>query len=131
MGAEKRLPVSVGSLMKGPVVTTGSETTLRDAARDLRRAEAGTLVVMEGSAIAGILSERDVVRALAEDANPDEVWVGDVMSEEPRYLTVGDEVGSALEIMLAAGIRHLPVVDEAELVGIVSIRDLSKALLPP
>jgi CBS domain-containing protein len=131
MGAEKRLPVSVGSVMKGPVVTTGSETTLRDAARDLRRAEAGTLVVMDGSAIAGILSERDVVRALAEDADPDEVWVGDIMSEEPRYLTVGDEVGSALEIMLAAGIRHLPVVDEAELVGIVSIRDLSKALLPP
>jgi CBS domain-containing protein len=86
---------------------------------------------MKESAIAGILSERDLVRAIAEDANPDEVWVGDIMTEEPRYLTVGEGLVSALEIMLAAGIRHLPVIDDGELVGIVSIRDLSKALLPP
>ncbi|MBO0893030.1 MAG: CBS domain-containing protein [Acidimicrobiales bacterium] len=50
------------------------------------------------------------------------------MSELPRYLTPGDSVHGALEVMLAAGIRHLPVVDEGELVGIVSIRDVARHL---
>jgi CBS domain-containing protein len=50
------------------------------------------------------------------------------MSEFPRYLTPGDSVHGALEVMLAAGIRHLPVIDEGELVGIVSIRDLARHL---
>jgi CBS domain-containing protein len=116
--------------MKGPVVTIGPAVTLREAACALRNADIGTVVVMEGSDLVGILSERDVVFALAEDADADEVWVGDVMSDDPRYVTIGEDVASAVDVMLAAGIRHLPVVDEGELVGIVSIRDLSKALRP-
>ncbi|MBO0713198.1 MAG: CBS domain-containing protein [Acidimicrobiales bacterium] len=120
--------VPVAMIMHTSVQAIDRQSTLRTAAGRLRDAEVGTLAIMEGSAIAGIVSERDVVRALADGADPDEVWVGDVMSELPRYLTPGDSVHGALEVMLAAGIRHLPVVDEGELVGIVSIRDVARHL---
>jgi CBS domain-containing protein len=57
------------------------------------------------------------------------VWVADVMSEGPRYLTTEEQVTAALEVMLAAGVRHLPVEDEGELVVIVSMRDLATKLI--
>jgi CBS domain-containing protein len=116
-------------MMESPVATVAANATLRSAARALREGEVGTLVIMGGDDIVGIVSERDVVRALADDADPDDVWVADVMSASPRYLTKGESVTSAVEIMLTAGIRHLPVVDEGELVGIVSMRDLARRLL--
>lgn len=118
---------AVGSIMQSPVLSVDPKATLRTAARLLRDAEIGTLAVMDGTAIAGIVSERDVTRALADGADTDQVWVADVMSSEPRYATRGDQVSSALDLMLAAGIRHLPVLDEGELVGIVSMRDLLRA----
>ena len=124
MSVETRGEMLVDALMESPVRTIEGRATLRDAARALHEGDMGTLVIMHGSAIAGILSERDVVRALADGTDPDNTPVRDVMSKDPRYLTTADTVTAAVEIMLAAGIRHLPVVDEAELVGIVSIRDL-------
>ncbi|HKH88395.1 MAG TPA: CBS domain-containing protein, partial [Acidimicrobiales bacterium] len=78
--------------------------------------------------IAGIVSERDLVRALADGVDPDTGRVADVMSHDPRYLTLADHVVTAVEMMLDAGIRHLPVIEEGELVGIVSIRDLAASL---
>lgn len=114
----------VGTVMHSPVVTVDGRSTLREAARVLRDAGIGTLAVMDGPELAGVVSERDVTRALGDGADPDEVWVADVMSAEPRYVTTGDQVGTARDMMLSAGVRHLPVLDEGELVGIVSMRDL-------
>ncbi len=119
----------VAEVMRSPVRTIDIRATLREAACALHEVDVGTLVIMDGTDIAGILSERDVVRALAGGVDPDETRVGDTMSESPRYVTEGDEVRSAVEVMLTAGIRHLPVVDEGELVGIVSMRDLIAALV--
>ncbi len=117
---------SVGRVMHSPVVAVDEKTTLREAARLLRDADIGTLVVEDEDeeTIAGIVSERDVTRALADGADPDEVWVADVMSREPRYATGGDQVSTALDVMLVAGIRHLPVLEDGAIVGIVSMRDL-------
>ncbi|HZD65414.1 MAG TPA: CBS domain-containing protein [Acidimicrobiales bacterium] len=119
----------IASVMHAPVVSIRAGASLREAALALHGADVGTLAVMDGDVVAGVISERDVVGALADGADPDRGWVSDVMSPDPRYLTLGDQVGSAVEIMLAAGIRHLPVVDEGQLVGIVSIRDLAGALV--
>lgn len=119
--------ITVSMVMHSPVVTVDGEATLRKAAGVLRDADVGTLAVMDGPDIVGIVSERDVTRALADGADPDEIWVADVMSREPRYATSGDAVETAREVMLAAGVRHLPILDEGELVGIVSIRDLLRA----
>ena len=100
---------------------------MRSAAVALRELDIGTLVIMDDGDMAGIVSERDVARALANGADVDAERVSDVMSQSPRYATTSDCVGTALEIMLAAGIRYLPVFAEGELVGIVSIRDLVAA----
>lgn len=120
----------VETVMRSPVVTIEANTTLRKAAIALKQANVGTLAIMDGTEIAGILSERDVTRALADGADPDEVWVADVMSAEPRYATAEDSASGAREVMLAAGIRHLPVMDEGDLVGIVSMRDLLAGVRP-
>lgn len=116
--------VPVASFMRTPVADVRPNTSLRSAAAALRDHDVGALAVMRGATIVGLLSERDVVKALADGADPDEVWVGDVMSEMPRYLTPAESSHTAARVMLAAGVRHLPVVEDGALVGIVSIRDL-------
>jgi len=129
MTPNTRADVPVRSVMTTVVVSIDPGATLRQAARSLRDADVGTLVIMEGPEIAGIVSERDLVRALAGDADPDENRVAEVMSVSPRYLTLADTVRVAVEMMLTAGIRHLPVVEDDELVGIVSMRALTDALV--
>jgi CBS domain-containing protein len=116
--------LTVRAVMHTPVIAVDGDATLRKASSLLRDADTGTLAVMDGAAVAGIFSERDVTRALADGADPDRIWVADVMSAEPRYVTAGDLIDTARDVMLAAGIRHLPVLEEGELVGIVSMRDL-------
>lgn len=118
----------VDATMHSPVVTIDKTETVRTAAVVLHGADMGTLAVMAGSTIAGVLSERDIIAALATGADPDQTRVADVMSKEPRYLTSGEDVATAVETMLAAGIRHLPVLEDGELIGIVSMRDLMGAL---
>ena len=85
--------------------------------------------MLDGDTIAGILSERDIVDAVAAGNDPDEVQVGEAMTRDPRYVTEGDPVGTALVTMLRAGVRHMPVVASGTLVGIVSIRDLAAEMV--
>ena len=105
-------------------MTIEGKATLRQAAGAMRGSDIGTLAVLDGPEIQGIISERDVTRAIADGADPDEIWVADVMTTEPRYVTTGERVVAAREAMVAAGVRHLPVLDEGEIVGIISIRDV-------
>lgn len=122
---------SIASMMNSTVVAVESDATLRSAARSLNEAAVGTVVIMDGRRVSGILSERDVVRALAAGADPDRSAVVEAMSSSPRYATPQDELRTGMDIMLAAGIRHLPVLDDGELVGIVSMRDLARHLGRP
>lgn len=119
----------IGSVMKGSVASIDAHATLREAAVALRIADVGTLAIMDDTEIAGIVSERDIIRGLADGADPDEGRVADVMSLDPRYLTLADRVTTAVDVMLEAGIRHLPVIEDGDLVGIVSIRDLAELLV--
>src|SRR5919106_549471 len=81
-------------------------------------------VVLEGSAVSGIFTERDVLRAAASGADLARSPVSRWMTPDP--VTAGPEVAAdqAAELMVGGGFRHLPVVDGGELVGIVSLRDL-------
>jgi CBS domain-containing protein len=69
--------------MRSPVVIIERSATLRSAAIALRDGGVGTLAVMDGSSVGGVVSERDIVRALADGADPDQAEVMDVMSEQP------------------------------------------------
>lgn len=75
-----------------------------------------------------VISERDIVRALADGADPDAIWAADVGTEEPRYVTPSHPVPRLAEEMLAAGVRHMPVVDDNEVVGMVGARDALRSL---
>ncbi|MEP7315901.1 MAG: CBS domain-containing protein [Sphingomicrobium sp.] len=113
---------------KGPeVATISANSSLREAVGELGSRRIGALLVMDGDSVAGILSERDLVYCLKDqDAAALERPVGDVMSKPAITVTPQTEVLSALALMTKRRIRHLPVVEEGRLAGIVSIGDLVK-----
>ncbi len=114
---------------KGATVhTLQADATLEQAAADLDRKKVGALVVMEaGGAIAGVLSERDIVREVARrGASCLKDAVNSIMSRDVVTATPSETVDEGLGRMTDRRIRHLPVLDGGKLVGIVSIGDLVK-----
>jgi CBS domain-containing protein len=77
----------------------------------------------------GAVSERDIVAALANGADPDLVWAEDVMSEQLVSFEAGDRVVDAAAELVDRGIRHAPVLEGGEVVGVVSLRDLTVVLV--
>jgi len=117
---------------KGSDVTTiGQTATLRDATSLLGERGIGALVVSgDGRVIEGIISERDIVRAAANDADSFDLSIGSVMSTDVITCASNDGVDRLMSLMTERRIRHLPVVDESgHLSGIVSIGDVVKARL--
>jgi CBS domain-containing protein len=120
---------AVHEFLQTAIVSIDQSATLRSAASTMQRAGVGALAVMDADDVQGIVTERDIVSALARGGDPDTWRVVDVESVCPRYLTLADSATTAARVMLAAGCRHLPVVDEGVAVGIVSIRDVVQALV--
>jgi CBS domain-containing protein len=117
---------------KGSAVTTVAQTaTLHEAVDLLGKHRVGALVVSgDGRRIEGIVSERDIVRALTSGAAVLDASVGSVMSIDVVTCSAGDGVDRLMALMTERRIRHLPVVDDAgELAGIVSIGDVVKVRL--
>jgi CBS domain-containing protein len=110
------------------VATIAPDATVRAAAAALAAANIGALVVSaDGAALAGIVSERDIVRRLAADGpalldRP----VADLMEADVHTCTGSDNVDQLMHLMTEHRIRHLPVVDEGALAGIISIGDVVK-----
>ena len=118
----------VSSIMSTPAITVEAQATLREVAGVLRDANIGAVVVLAPGRPMAVISERDIVRALADGVDPDATWAADVVTEEPRYVTPSRPVPRLAEEMLAAGVRHMPVVDENEVVGMVGARDALRSL---
>jgi CBS domain-containing protein len=113
----------VRMVMTSPVVTTEPGATLRAAARVLRRNDVGAAVVLRTGELVGMLSERDLVQALADGHDPDVTRVSTAMTDPPRPIAADMPVWAAAIMMLRHHIRHLPVVDANDIVGMLSIRD--------
>jgi len=118
----------VADHMTRSLLTISAEATLGEAAASMAARGVGAVVVLEGDAIAAILTERDVMKAVAagrDGSDPVTEW----MTRHPETIEPDDTTDHAASLMIHGGFRHLPVVDEGKVVGIVSIRDLMKVAL--
>ena len=114
-------------LMNRQVAATTPETPVAAAAASMVRANVGSAVVMQGSFLAGILTERDVMRAAASGQDLSVSTVSDWMSPDPQSVSPDTSAEDAAQIMLLNGFRHLPVVEGWMVCGVVSLRDLFAA----
>ncbi len=115
---------AVGVLMSSPPVVCEADSPLHDAASLMHRHGIGSVVVTEAGAVVGILTERDLLHAAARDADPLVDPVRRWMTANPDVVDPRDEVDAAWSGLTHHHYRHLPVVEEGALVGVVSIRDL-------
>jgi CBS domain-containing protein len=89
----------------------------------------GSLGVVDGMKLLGLITERDLVRAMANDVDLDQVTVSSFMSRDPDIFSPEFDVWEAAEWLAESGYRHLPVVEDGTLLGIISVRDLLLALV--
>jgi CBS domain-containing protein len=109
------------------VVTIGGDATVADAARTLAHERIGALVVTDGGDLRGILSERDIVRGLAESGRDVlDAPVRSLMTRRVSTCGLDDDLDTLMSTMTEQRIRHLPVMDGGALAGIVSIGDVVK-----
>jgi len=111
-------------LMNTRVATTTPGTPLAQAAAAMVEANVGSAVVMEGRFLAGILTERDVLRAAASGQDLSASVVSAWMTPDPHSASPDTSAEEAAQIMLLRGFRHLPVVEGRAVCGVVSLRDL-------
>jgi CBS domain-containing protein len=100
-------------------------TTVGEAVALMAQHRIGSTVVMDGSRLVGIFTERDTVRAISQSHDAPAHEVSSWMTRDPMTVGPDDDTEAALKTMLDRGFRHLPVVDGGEVIGIVSIRDLA------
>lgn len=115
-------PVRV--LLSEPLVWIEPGATLTELAAELDLQQVGAVAVMSGDRLDGIVSERDVIRALAARCEPADVWAGDAMAATPTVVDGDDSIATAAERMLDQGVRHLPVMADGQLLGVLSMRDV-------
>jgi CBS domain-containing protein len=118
----------VAELMSRELVRVDPGATVAEVASVMSQRRVGSVLVMEGGRLAGIFTERDIVRAISHDIQAPQEEVADWMSRHP--VTIPSDAGSdeAARIMTERNFRHLPVVDAGgELVGVLSMRDLVRA----
>jgi CBS domain-containing protein len=110
------------------VVTVQADQRLAAAAARMQDSQVRSLIVTDGRQFAGILTEHDVARAVAEGAEVGLVTVGEYMTGQPATVMLDTDVEVAVQAMLELECRHLPVVHAGGVVGMVSLRDLVAGL---
>jgi len=116
---------SVRSLMdRGKLLLVSGATTVREAAEVMKAKHYGAVLVMEDEQLKGIFTERDAVfRVIAPGLDPDTTQVQKVMTKSPKTIAPDKTFGHAMLVMHENGFRHLPVVENGKLVGMVSSRN--------
>jgi CBS domain-containing protein len=115
--------MQLADLMATDVLAVSPETTIGDAARRMIARETGAAVVLEDGDLVGVISERDLLRALPDGCAP-ETPVSERMSRHVMTAAPRTSVPEAMAIMIEGRFRHLPVVEGGRVLGMVSMRDL-------
>ena len=120
--------VSITDVMTTRVVQAAPGESVREAARSMGKAGIGSVAVCEGSRLVGILTERDVLRLVAEGEDLDHVLVGDAMTTPVLTASPDADILAVARLMGDRRVRHLPVVEGDNLLGMIGIRDVLGAL---
>ncbi|MBE3636625.1 CBS domain-containing protein [Mangrovicoccus algicola] len=117
---------SVAEAIRGQALARAAPgDSLRQACLAMRAADAAAVAVMTGPRLEGILCETDVIRrGICESRGMDVTQVAEVMTRDPRSIGADAGLAEALDVMLKAGIRHLPVLAAGQVAGILSMRDI-------
>lgn len=117
---------TIRQIMTGSPRTVSAGAPVIDAARVMRDADVGALIVMDDSKVGGIVTDRDItVRSTAFGYDPNSTPVRQVCSTDLTMLSPDDDLGEAVQLMRSKNVRRLPVVDGGQPVGMVSLGDLA------
>jgi CBS domain-containing protein len=112
------------------VLTITPETTVYEALKIMAERNVGALVVLDGDTVSGIMSERDYARkVILHGKSSRELQVREIMTSRVYYVHPGQNVQDCMAQMTDKHVRHLPVIDEERLVGIISIGDVVKTIM--
>ena len=117
---------AVRELMTSDVLTVDPSDTIGETAQKMVERGVSSAVVSDFGNLIGIVTERDLTRAVAGRVHTSEARVREWMTPDPITLTSEASAAEAAKIMLDNGFRHVPIVDEGRAVGIVSIRDVAR-----
>ena len=115
--------------MSRDLLTVAPEDTLGEAAEKMAGRGVGAALVMDFGRLVGILTERDLLAAVAGRVQASEARVREWMTENPVTVPESTSIGRAASIMVTNGFRHLPIVDAERTIGIVSLRDVIRSVV--
>jgi len=117
---------SVKDAMTSEVKTATPSQSLTDAAKLMKQEDVGSVPVVDGDRLVGVLTDRDiVVRGIADGSDPNAVLVGAIASRDVVTVRSDDDLDEALRLMAQHQVRRLPVVDDGQLVGVVATADVA------
>ena len=116
--------MQIGGVMRVKLVTARPDEPAGEAIRRMLAANIGSIVVCDDNAPVGIFTERDVLKLAGDGVDFESVPLRQAMTPRPLTIGVGDNILDAAQLMAERKIRHLPVVEDGNLVGVVSMRDV-------
>jgi CBS domain-containing protein len=119
----------LSELMTGAVVSVAPEDTLGEAAERMAEDGVGSAVVLDSGRLIGILTERDLLRAVAGRVHTSEARVREWMTVDPMTATEATSADEAMRTMLEQGFRHLPVIEGGRTIGVGSLRELMRTAM--
>ena len=120
------MALTLRDVMTANPVTLPAEAPVLDAAKKMREADIGDVIVLDGDRICGLVTDRDiVVRVLAEDREPAGTKLSEICSRELATVSPDDDLTQAGDLMRERTVRRVPVVEDGRPVGIVSMGDLA------
>ncbi len=121
--------MKVRDVPPGRLLSVDPQTSVAEVAKRMRVGDADSAAVMSEGRLLGIITERDLVRAIADGIDPQQTRADVIMSADPATVTADDDVAMVAVKMMNLGIRHLPVLDsEGSPIGLISARDLVAVL---
>jgi CBS domain-containing protein len=117
--------MKVRDLPPGPLISVDPETTIAEVARQMRTGDSDSIAVMSQGRLVGIITERDLVKAIADGVDPQQARADIVMTADPATVEADEDIAVVAVKMMRLGVRHLPVMNKAgKPIGLVSARNL-------